>query len=107
MTLSCLLISLSLTRTLSIDTHTFTYGHLISISSRDAVKSRERDPALLEMTRLMNVNLIYTPGITVMIDVTVRVPVNPVGNQACTRQVSAKFSGRQRAKSVTISRGRV
>lgn len=28
----------------------------------------------------MNVNVIYTPGITVMMDVTVRGTVNPVGN---------------------------
>lgn len=55
-------------------TRTLTSGPLISISSRDILNSPERDVVLLEearkMTYLMHVNVIYTLGLTIIMNAT-------------------------------------
>lgn len=55
-------------------TRTLTSGPLISISSRDILNSPERDLVLLEearkMTYLMHVNVIYTLGLTIIMNAT-------------------------------------
>ena len=53
-------------------THTLTSGLLVSLSSGDTLNSPERDLALLEeagkMTQLMHVNVIYTLGLTIIMN---------------------------------------